>query len=169
MKMSEIKIRKMCQQDVKNLNEMFLKQGWEDRTVILQKYLIEQANKKRWVFVATADKKVMGYVTLISLAKNGPYKEKYPEIVDFNVFEVFQKHGIGTKLLDKAETVAKTLDNIVTLGVGLHQGYGAAQRLYIKRGYIPDGSGIWFNDKKLALNEPCLNNNELVLYLAKKL
>ena len=52
--------------------------------------------------------------------------------------------------------------------VGLHKGYGPAQRLYIKRGYIPDGSGLWFNNEALAPYTPCENSDDLVLYFSKK-
>ena len=57
---------------------------------------------------------------------------------------------------------------MVTLGVGLHKGYGPAQRLYVKRGYIPDGSGLWFNNEPLAPYAPCENSDDLVLYFSKK-
>ncbi len=49
------------------------------------------------------------------------------------------------------------------------QGYGAAQRLYIRRGYLPDGSGIWYQDKHLAAGESCKNDDDLVLYMSKAL
>ena len=52
--------------------------------------------------------------------------------------------------------------------VGLHSGYGAAQRLYIKRGYIPDGSGVWYRNQPLEMNATIQNNDDLVLYLSKK-
>lgn len=34
---------------------------------------------------------------------------------------------------------AETSDT-VCLGVGLHSGYGAAQRMYVLRGYVPDAA-----------------------------
>ena len=34
---------------------------------------------------------------------------------------------------------------IVGIGVGLYPDYGSAQRLYIKRGYLPDGHGATYN------------------------
>lgn len=46
--------------------------------------------------------------------------------------------------MDIAEEIAATYADTVYLGVGLHSGYGSAQRMYVKRGYIPDGSGVWY-------------------------
>lgn len=77
--------------------------------------------------------------------------------------------GIGTCLIDIAEKIAAEYADIVYLGVGLHSGYGSAQRMYIKRGYIPDGSGVWYNDKVCGQYEACKNDDDLVLYLSKKI
>lgn len=44
-----------------------------------------------------------------------------------------------------------------------------SQRIYIKRGYIPDGSGVWFMNKQLEPYTNCNNNYDLVLYLSKSL
>ena len=118
--------------------------------------------------VALVGRFLAGYITVIPLAKHGPFAGLYPELTDFNVFESFQKQGIGTALIKKAEQEALKYSNVVTLGVGLHKGYGPAQRLYVKRGYIPDGSGLWFNDEPLASYAPCENSDDLVLYFSKK-
>ena len=94
----------------------------------------------------------------------------YPEIVDFNVLEKFQRKGIGTKLMDVAEKIASEYADTVYLGVGLHSGYGSAQRMYVKRGYIPDGSGVWYKDKPCTPYDTIYtNDDDLVLYLSKKL
>ncbi|MBQ4047920.1 MAG: GNAT family N-acetyltransferase, partial [Clostridia bacterium] len=66
------------------------------------------------------------------------------------------------------EYAAETSD-VVTLGVGLHSGYGAAQRLYVKRGFIPDGSGVWYNERVCEPYTMCENGDGLVLYMSKKL
>lgn len=62
--------------------------------------------------------------------------------------------------MDKAEQVAQNYSDVVSLGVALHKGYGPAQRLYVRRGYIPDGSGVWFQNQPLAPYAPCENNDE---------
>jgi len=112
---------------------------------------------------------VAGYITILPAAKHGPFVGVYPELSDFNVFERFRNRGIGNQLLEEAEKRVWLLSEIVTLGVGLHSGYGPAQRLYVKRGYIPDGSGIWFRDQPLDPYSSCENNDDLVLYFSKRL
>ena len=161
-------VRKMLFEDIEGLSNAFIQQGWPGRREILKNYFLEQEAGERQVLVAVVGRFLAGYITVIPLAKHGPFAGLYPELTDFNVFESFQKRGIGTALLDKAEQVALKYSDVVTLGVGLHKGYGPAQRLYVKRGYIPDGSGLWFNNELLASYAPCENSDDLVLYFSKK-
>ena len=161
-------IRKMQESDIKDLSRGFISQGWPSREEILTRYFKEQESGEREVLVAEIDGAVAGYVTILPSAKHGPFAEVYPELSDFNVFEPFQNQGIGNQLLEEAEKRVKFVSSKVTLGVGLHLGYGPAQRLYIRRGYIPDGSGVWYRNQPLEMNTTIQNNDDLVLYLSKK-
>ncbi|WP_057821215.1 GNAT family N-acetyltransferase [Schleiferilactobacillus perolens] len=162
-------IRPMTEKDIADIDEHFTEQGWPARTAVLQRYLSEQNSGQQKVFVAEVEGQVAGYVTLLPLALAGPFIGQLPEISDFNVFEKYQRRGVGSALLDVAENMAAHQSSAVSLGVGLHAGYGPAQRLYIKRGYVPDGSGVWYQDRPLPMNATSLNNDDLVLYLSKEL
>ena len=107
------------------------------------------------------------YITGLSGAFSG---KGLPEIVDFAVLEKYRRKGIGRKLMDVAEQIAGQYADTVWLGVGLHSGYGSAQRIYVKRGYIPDGTGVWYQNKPCAQYETEIaNDDNLVLFLSKKL
>ena len=162
-------IRKMQTSDVKDLSQGFINQGWPGREEILTRYFKEQESGEREVSVAEVEGAVAGYITILPSAKHGPFAEIYPELSDFNVFEPFQNQGIGNLLMEEAEKRVKLISDKVTLGVGLHSGYGPAQRLYIKRGYIPDGSGVWYQNHRPAMDATCEDIGDLVLYLSKDL
>ena len=162
-------IRKMQEFDIKDLSRGFISQGWPSREEILTRYFKEQESGEREVLVAEVEGALAGYITILSCAKQGPFAEIYPELSDFNVFEPFQNQGIGNLLLEEAEKQVRLISDKVTLGVGLHSGYGPAQRLYIKRGYIPDGTGVWYQNHQPAMNAVCEDIGELVLYLSKNL
>ena len=161
-------IRKMKESDIKDLSRGFISQGWPGREEILARYFLEQECGEREVLVAEVEGALAGYITILPCAKQGPFAEIHPELSDFNVFEPFQNQGIGNLLLEEAEKRVKLISDKVTLGVGLHSGYGPAQRLYIKRGYIPDGSGVWYRNQPLEMNATIQNNDDLVLYLSKE-
>ena len=162
-------IRKMQESDIQDLSRRFISQGWPGREEILARYFLEQECGEREVLVAEVKGALAGYITILPYAKQGPFAEIYPELSDFNVFEPFQNQGIGNLLLEEAEKRVKLISDKVTLGVGLHSGYGPAQRLYIKRGYIPDGTGVWYQNHQPAMNAVCEDIGELVLYLSKNL
>lgn len=161
-------IRKMQESDIKDLSRGFISQGWPGREEILARYFLEQECGEREVLVAEVEGAVAGYITILPDAKQGPFARMAPELSDFNVFEPFQNQGIGNLLLEEAEKRVRLISDKVTLGVGLHSGYGPAQRLYIKRGYIPDGKGVWYRNQPLEMNDTIQNNDDLVLYLSKK-
>lgn len=163
-------IRTMQEKDIQTLPADFLAQGWHKPKSQYERYFREQESGARLVAVAEVAGRAAGYACLLPRAAHGPFaRENLPEIQDFNVLKKHQRQGIGGAILAFLEqTAAKTADT-VTLAVGLHSGYGSAQRMYVKRGYLPDGSGLWYQDKPLAPYAPCVNDDDLVLYFSKKL
>ena len=114
--------------------------------------------------------RVDGYATLLPQDSTGPFKgQNIPVIVDFNVLLKYQRMGVGTAIMDAIETSVQKYSHRICLGVGLHSGYGSAQRMYVKRGYLPDGSGVWYNNQQWEPYQPCVNDDDLILYLSKTL
>ena len=165
-----IRIRSMILEDAKILYDEYLSYGWHPQIKIYEDYYKEQEAGERLVFIAEYKGQVKGQCTLILHPTEGPWGGKiYPEIADLRVFLDIRGKGIGNKLLDVAEGEAIKLSDMVFLAVGVHSGYGAAQRIYIKRGYIPDGSGVWYQNKVLDQYAPCINDDDLLLFLSKSL
>jgi ribosomal protein S18 acetylase RimI-like enzyme len=81
--------------------------------------------------------------------------------------------GIGSMLLDAAEKQAATRSDTIGIGVGLYVGedggYGAAQKLYVKRGYIPDGKGVTYNYEPTIPGNSYALDDDLVLWFTKRL
>ncbi len=90
-------------------------------------------------------------------------------MVDLKVFPKYRNRGIASKLMDQAEELARKYADRIYLDVCLNSEYGAAQRLYAKRGYLPDGKGVYYEEEVCAVDGKCLNNDELTLCLIKTL
>ena len=161
--------RSMTYADIDSIIARLEEQNYNNSREVLETYFSEQENGERIIIVAEFDGEVAGYVTLLPQVKDAvPFLErKIPEIKDFNVLEKFRRRGIGTMLMDEIEAAAAKIADTVCLGVGLHSGYGAAQRMYAKRGYIPDGSGIWEGDKPAEPYGTVMNDDDLILYMSK--
>lgn len=166
----EVLIRDMIQSDAKIITDEEIAQGWQQS---IDKYVMRlkhQAEGKSVSLVAEYKGNIAGYINVYPDSEWGAFANKgYPEIVDFAVLEKYRENGIGSRLMDVAEKIASKYSDIVYLGVGLHNGYGSAQRMYVKRGYIPDGTGVWYGEKVCPQYAECCNDDELVLYLSKKL
>lgn len=166
----QIVIRPLQLEDCHLFADAFTAQGWNKPQSQFEQYLADQEAGERKVYVAQADGEIAGYATLLPQDHSGPFAGTgIPAICDFNVLEKFQRHGIGHAIMDRIESDVRSYSDRICLGVGLHRGYGAAQRMYVKRGYVPDGSGVWFRDENLTPYHDCCNDDDLVLYLSKAL
>jgi len=109
-------------------------------------------------------------VTILWQPHYPPFRDGgIPDIQDFNVLPPFRRQGIGTALLDRAEQIVAERSPVVGIGVGLYADYGAAQCLYARRGYIPDGRGLMYNDEPVERGESIMVDDALTLYFARRL
>lgn len=166
---SGITIRDLQQSDAQIITDEEIAQGWNANVEKYEMRLKHQAEGKSISLVAEYEGNIAGYINIYPDSEGGPFANQgYPEIIDFGVLVKYRRNGIGSKLMDIAEQIAFKYSDMVYLGVGLHSGYGSAQRMYVKRGYIPDGSGIWYGDKVCEQYADCCNDDDLVLYLSKR-
>lgn len=166
----DLTIRDMKKEDAEIFYNTYLSYGWHPSIDTYLGYYKEQEENKRKVFIAVHEGNVVGICTLVLNPVEGPFGNRgIPEIVDFGVFFNKQNRGIGTKILDVVEEEAAKVNSLVYLAVGIHSGYGAAQRMYVKRGYIPDGTGAWYQGEQLNQYAKCNNDDDLVIFLSKDL
>jgi GNAT superfamily N-acetyltransferase len=170
----DVFIRSFTEEDIKAIVSSFHQIGWNKPASLFKEYLKEQEAGERILWVAHFKGEFAGYVTIKRQSQYPSFKaQNIPEIVDLNVLPLFRKMGIGSLLLDTAEKVALTKSEIIGIGVGLYAGadggYGAAQRLYVKRGYIPDGQGVTYNYQSTIPGNSYTLDDDLVLWFTKKL
>lgn len=163
-------IRPMKVDDAAALASAFQSAGWRDKTEArFGRYLDQMSKGAREVLVADVDG-AAGYVTILWSASHSPFLARsIPEIADLNVIPPLQRRGIGRALVLAAEARIAANHRIAGIGVGLTAAYGAAQRLYVKLGYVPDGSGISINGVPVAEGEQVTTGHGLTLHLIKVL
>jgi len=168
--MDELKIRGLEKSDIESIASAFLEIGWNKPASQYEKYLSEQDSKLRVLLVAFVKDTFAGYVTIKWESGYAPFRESgIPEINDFNVLPTFRRRGIGTVLMDQAERMISERSEVVGLGVGLHPGYGPAQRMYVLRGYVPDARAMYYNDRQVQEGEQICADDDLVIHLTKQL
>ncbi len=123
------------------------------------------------ILVARDFSGVVGHVLLRWRSKHRPFADAgTPEIADLRVAPAMRRRGIATALIARCEQLASDRGHqAIGIGVGLYGDYGAAQRLYPKLGYRPDGSGATYKTVAVTPGEMVRMDDDLVLWLIKDL
>jgi GNAT superfamily N-acetyltransferase len=168
-----ITIRPAAENDIPALDAFARGMGQTHEAGYFARCLGEQDEGRRQFFLALdADSgAIAGYVQLNAQPLYAPFRRLgLPEIQDLNVLPDYRRRGIGEKLVDHCEAEARASGKTaVAISVGLYASYGAAQRLYVRKGYVPDGAGIAYDDEPVRLGEMRPIDDNLTLKLTKDL
>jgi len=165
-----LQLRKIKITDCQVISESFQKQGWDKPVSQYKAYLACQEKRERDIIIAEMNQEFAGYLTIKWQSDYIPFKEQgIPEIVDFNVLKKYQRQGIGSHLMDEAEIRIKRVSRFAGIGYGVYKDYGAAQILYINRGYKPDGNGLIKNSVPLKYGEIVTIDDSITFNLIKVL
>jgi len=167
-------IRLLSPSDITPIAAAFAELGWDKSASQYEQYRTEQDAGQRVVLVAWVRVQNLptlefaGYVTICWQSHYPAFREQnIPEIIDFNVLPKFRCQGIGAALMGEAESRVAAVSPVVGLGVGMTADYGAAQRMYAKRGYIPDGRGLHSRGQPIQYGQSVPVDDDLVLYFTK--
>ena len=165
-----IVVRQAVSADTSHMQTTFAQMGWEKPVGYFAHLLEQQADGKVVVLMALQNDSYIGHCKIQWTSSYPHFKQNgVPEIQDLNVLPSHQRQGAAGLLLDEAERRIAQRSNVVGIGFGLYADYGAAQRIYIKRGYIPDGNGIAYLERPVAKGSEVRLDDNLVLYLSKTL
>ena len=125
-----VQIRLLDDSDPPSIAVAFANMGWNKPETQFGRYLQEQAAGTRTCFIATIDGQFAGYVTVNWQPTYAGFADlNIPEVQDLNVLARHRRQGVASRLLDRAEAEVVRRSSFVGIGVGLHPGYNAAQRL----------------------------------------
>lgn len=133
-------------------------------------HLADHATGGGATWLAHADGSFAGFATIRWQSNNPHFRaENIPLIHHLEVFEDFRRQGIAGRLMDEAEQLIATRAQKAGITVGLFDAYGPAQRLYAKRGYVPDGRGVCQGQRPLQQGDTVTIDHDLLLWLTKTL
>ena len=145
--------------------------GWPKPEGYFAERLAEARSGRIVVLVAVGeDSRYLGH-TLVRWASRYPAFREHdiPEVQDLNVVAQSRRQGVGSMLLDDAERLIAERSPSAGIGVGLYAAYGPAQRLYVRRGYVPDGAGVDYDNEPVAPGSAVRVDDALLLHLIKPL
>ena len=160
--------RTLSPEDVDPLATAFA--SWPKDRELFETYARRVSQGSLDVVVAASDGQLLGYLLIEPLSSYPPFAAAgVPEIADFNVLRSQQRLGVGTALMDEAERRVAQFSDTVGLGVGLYSGYGTAQRMYVRRGYLPDGAGVVLHCRPVPAGTMIALNDDPLLMFTKRL
>jgi GNAT superfamily N-acetyltransferase len=149
----------------------FLTEWVSDGEAGARGYLADHAEPEGASLIATRGHDVVGYVAIVWESNFAGFRDRgIPLVHQLSVAGPFRRQGVATLLMDAAEQVARDR-GIATLGitVGLFDEYGPAQRLYGRRGYVPDGRGACQGQVPLRKGMQVIMDHDLIIWLTKDL
>ena len=166
----EVEIRTLKEDDAERISAAFAAVGWRKPVAQYLRYLDEQAAGAAVVLVADLGGGFAGYLKVAWRSGYAPFAEAgIPEIQDLNVLPEHRRRGVASRLMDRAEALIAERSGEAGIGVGLHPGYNAAQRMYVLRGYVPDARGVTWRGARVAEGQTVVMDDDRVLHLTKRL
>jgi GNAT superfamily N-acetyltransferase len=112
--------------------------------------------------------RLVGIVTVRWHSHYPPFRDRgIPLIQNIEIRYHDRGRGLGNALLERAEQDIARRSPVAGLCVGIFDEYGRAQRLYIKRGFVPDGRGVCKRHTPLRYGENVRIEHDLLLWLTK--
>lgn len=142
----------------------------EDNIKYYERYLNWQREGECTFLIALLNGEIAGYVFVLYQDRWGSMADaRQPGLADLNVFPWNRRCGVGNALLEKAEETAALYGDSLHLDIHVTATAGQAHRLYFRRGYLPDGRGVYHKYKQYdnAMGE--VNPEDLTLLLIKSL
>lgn len=167
--MKEITVRHICDDEIPALCKAEGNES-EDNVKYYERYLNWQREEECSFLIALLNGEIAGYVFLIHKDRWGSMANQgIPGLADLWVFPECRGCGVGNALLEEAERIAEQHSDILHLDVHVTADAGAAHRLYFRRGYMPDGKGVYLNYKPYDSSMGSVDPDDLTLSLVKKL
>lgn len=146
--------------------------GWVcDDEADARKHLADHGGEDGASLAAVQGQRVIGIALILWVSNYAGFAERgIPLVHQLTVAGPFRRRGVAMQLMDAAEDLARGR-GAAELGitVGLFDAYGPAQRLYARRGYLPDGRGACRGQQPLSRGTQVTMDDDPILWLTKDL
>ena len=162
----DIIVREMNEDDAEKLDILLEKPAGIQS--IYKSYLKETASGQCQYMVIYDMGQLAGYAKIDWQSNYEDFDEVgIPEVKEIQVFEGFRHKGLGTCLMDKIEEMVKERSDYCGVGVGLAEPYEAAAKLLARRGYEPDGRGVFYIEPEYVQDELEVDDYQALMMIKK--
>ncbi len=155
--------------DIPLIMAAFIRPEWHTSEPYLNSLLEWQQKGEIVCLLARYEGKIAGILHVRWISEYPSFAEQgIPEIKDLWVLSTLRRYGIATALIDEAERLIFQRSPVAGIGVGLYADYEPAQRLYIRRGYNFDGTGLTYKNNPVPPGTSVFVDDDLVMFLTKE-
>ncbi|MCB0011959.1 MAG: GNAT family N-acetyltransferase [Anaerolineales bacterium] len=169
--MSNFTVRDVRAADVTLIDAAIKSMGWQRPeghfgTVFAQ----AERGEICFLIVTTAAGDYAGHGKLV-WSPGHPYFQTHaiPEIQDLVALSTYRRQGVASLLVENLEALAAERGDQIGIGFALYGDYGPAQRMYVRRGYVPVGISVSYQDRLVQPGETVPVDDDLVFVLVKSL
>lgn len=164
-------IRSAGHSDIEALETLYRDMGYALDPTYFSENLERQQAGDRQVLVALSDDNLCGFCIY---NRKPRYKffahHNIPEIQDLAVIPECRGQGLGSRMIDFCEDLARQEKfEQMGIGVGITKSFGSAQRLYTKKGYVPDGYGAVYDRDYIQEGQFLAVDSHLSIMMIKNL
>jgi GNAT superfamily N-acetyltransferase len=135
---------------------------------IIDAHFQDHENGESTTILGYEDGRMVGIVTIRWHSRYPLFRDRnIPLIQNIEIRYEDRGRGLGNAILERAEQEIARRSPLAGLVVGISEDYGPAQRLYVKRGYIPDGRGVCREFTPLQNGDVVTVGHDLLLWLIK--
>ena len=162
----DIIVREMNEEDAERLDKLLEKPAGVQS--IYKSYLEETCSGQCQYIVIYKEGQLAGYAKIDWKSSYEDFEEEgIPEVKEVTIFEGFRKKGLGSYLMNTIENKIKKHSDYCAVGVGLAEPYESAQRLFAKRGYEPDGKGVFYIEPEFVQDELEVDDYQALMLIKK--
>lgn len=162
----DIRIRAIEEEECQVLETLFGEKTQHSASVYTSYFEKSQQGECEFI-IAEAKGQIAGFGILVWNSAYEDFKEEHiPEIKTIEVAADYRRKGIATAMMDELEKRARADGcTFCGAGVGLAEFYEDAQNLYEKRGYQPDGKGIFYIEEAFVQNGLEVDDNQALMMI----
>ncbi|OPJ64892.1 hypothetical protein [Clostridium oryzae] len=164
----KIILRDLNEYDWDVIEESFRREGWQKDLESYKQYFDYMKQGICSIIIAQWLEDFAGVLVINWQSEYENFKEReIPEISDIRVVHKFMRSSVYDELMDEAEKRIFQKKDTAGIGISLAAEYSQTHILCIKRGYIPDGTGIYKQNKQLQLGQQIIFDEKLKMYMIK--
>jgi hypothetical protein len=133
---------------------------------LIDAHFVDHTNGASTTILGYEAGRLAGIVTIRWHSRYPPFRERGIPLIQYIEIR-YEDRGRDGQMLERAEQEIAWRSPLAGLCVGIFKEYGPAQRLYARRGFVPDGHGVCRAHTPLRHGEQVVVDHDLLLWLVK--